>query len=390
MMPTKHAVSELRSRIEHPRAGREGVASRRLADLLKRRTKLAPLAALLAAAAFAQSPELTEVVSRPVSRMIELPGEIQPFLAAGLHAKVNGYVDRVLVDRGSAVKTGDLLIELTAPEMQAQIAEAEARVQAAQSDRVQAEAQLAAAQANYDRLKKAAETPGAVAGNEVIQAEKQVDAAKALVEARAQSVRTGEAAVRAQRDRFAYLRITAPFEGVITERLVHPGALAGPAADAVLLRIEQVSRLRVVVAVPEEYTGAIVRGARVEFHVPAFPGRVFAGTVARTAHALDSGTRTMPVELDVQNPDGALAPGMYPSVKWPLRRPRALFVPRTAVVTTTERTFVVRTKNGKAEWVDVTKGAAEGDLIQVSGALQPGDMVVKRATDEIREGNPLK
>ncbi|MBS1854015.1 MAG: efflux RND transporter periplasmic adaptor subunit [Acidobacteria bacterium] len=354
-------------------------------------TKLSVLAALLAAAAFAQSPELTAVVSRPVSRMVELPGEIQPFLAAGLHAKVNGYVERVLVDRGSAVKTGDLLIELSAPEMEAQIAEAEARVQAAGSDRAQAEAQLAAAQANYDRLRKAAETPGAVAGNEVIQAEKQVDAAKALVEARAQSVRTAEAAVRAQRDRVAYLRITAPFDGVITERLVHPGALAGPAADAVLLRLEQVSRLRVVVAVPEEYTGAIARGARVDFRVPAFPDRVFAGTVARTAHALDPGTRTMPVELDAQNPDGALAPGMYPAVKWPVRRSHpAQFVPRTAVVTTTERTFVVRAKNGRAEWVNVTKGAAEGDLIEVSGALQPGDMVVKRATDEIREGTPLR
>ncbi|MDE3167015.1 MAG: efflux RND transporter periplasmic adaptor subunit, partial [Acidobacteriota bacterium] len=271
------------------------------------------------------------------------------------------------------------------------IAEAETRVQTAESERAQAAAQLAAAQANYDRLKQAAETPGAVAGNEVVQAEKQVDAAQAMLAARAQSVRTAQAAARAQQDLTAYLRITAPFEGIITERFVHPGALAGPAADAVLLQLEQVSILRLVVAVPEEYAGAVVRGARVEFHVPAFPGRAFAGTVARAAHALDPKTRTMPVELDVTNADGALAPGMYPSVSWPVRRSRpALFVPVTAVVSTTERTFVVRAKNGKAEWVNVTRGASDGALIEVSGALQPGDRVVKRATDEIREGSPLR
>ena len=349
------------------------------------------LAALLTSTAFAQAPELVPVVSKPVARMVEVPGEIQPFLAVGLHAKVPGYVERILVDRGSAVKQGDLLVELSAPEMLAQIAEAESHVQSAQSDSAQAAAQLAGAQATYERLKKAAETPGAVAGNEVVQAEKQVDALQALVRAKQQAIRSAESAVIAQKERAAYLRITAPFDGIVTERMVHPGALVGPGADSVLLELQQLSRLRVVVSVPEEFAGAVARGARVEFRVPAWPDRVFAGAIARSAHALDLKTRTLPVELDVQNPDGALAPGMYPSVKWPVRRARpALLVPRTAVVTTTERTFVVRAKNGKAEWVNVVKGAGEGDLIEVSGALQAGDPVVKRATDEMREGSPLK
>ena len=357
----------------------------------KARRRACFFASLFTISAFGQSPELVPVVSRPVSRMVEVPGEIQPFLAVSLHAKVPGYVERILVDRGSAVKQGELLVELSAPEMIAQIAEAESRVQAAQSDGAQAAAQLAGAQATYERLKKAAETPGAVAGNEVVQAEKQVDALQALVRAKEQAVRSAEAAVTAQKERAAYLKITAPFDGMVTERLVHPGALVGPGADSVLLELQQVSRLRVVVSVPEEFAGAVARGARVEFRVPAWPDRVFAGTIARSAHALDLKTRTLPVELDVLNADGALAPGMYPSVKWPVRRSRpALYVPRTAVVTTTERTFVVRAKNGKAEWVNVVKGAGEGDLIEVSGALQAGDPVVKRATDEMREGAPLK
>jgi RND family efflux transporter MFP subunit len=158
----------------------------------------------------------------------------------------------------------------------------------------------------------------------------------------------------------------------------------------VLLVIQEIAHLRLVVALPEEDAGAIVRGARVEFHVAAYPERAFAGTVARISHALDQNTRTMAVELDVFNRDGSLSPGMYPSVKWPVRRSRpSLMVPKTSVVTTTERTFVIRDKNGRAEWVNVVKGASDGDLVEVSGDLKPGEMVIRRATDEIREGNPI-
>ena len=110
----------------------------------------------------------------------------------------------------------------------------------------------------------------------------------------------------------SYLQIKAPFDGVVTERLVHPGALVGPGADPVLLTIQQISQLRLVVAVPEEYVSGITEGAKVAFHVPAYPERTYSGTLARVSHSLDKGTRTMAVELDVANRDGSLAPGMYP------------------------------------------------------------------------------
>jgi membrane fusion protein (multidrug efflux system) len=349
------------------------------------------LALLAAGIAFPQATELVPVISKTISRTIELPGEFQAFQSVQIHARVRGYVERVAVDRGSVVKRGDVLAELTAPEMQAQIAEAESKVQAAESERLQAVAQLAAAQSTSDRLKQAAETPGAVAGNEVIQAQKQVEAAQALVEAKQQASRAAEAVVRAQKDLEAYLRIDAPFDGVVTERLVHPGALVGPAADPVLLVIQDVSHLRLVVAVPEEDVGGIVTGARVEFRVPAYPERTYAGTVARIAHALDEKTRTMAVELDVFNRDSSLSPGMYPAVQWTIRGSRPLLlVPKTSVVTTTERTFVIRERNGRAGWVDVRKGNPEGDLIAVAGDLKPGDMVVRRANDEIREGDATR
>lgn len=345
------------------------------------------LSAGMAAAAQAEAGRLAPVVAKPVSRTVELPGEFEAYQKVLLNARVPGYVERVLVDRGSIVKQGDLLAELSAPELDAQIAEAESKVQAAESDRLQAEAQVAAAESTYQRLKKASETPGAIAGNELIQAEKAVEAAKALVRSREQAVRAAQATVKAQKLMQSYLKITAPFAGVVTERYAHPGALVGPGSQTALLEIQQVSRLRLVVAVPEAHVGGIVRGARVPFMVPAYPQRTFTGAVARISHALDPKARAMAVELDVINRDGSLSPGMYPSVRWPVRRPHpALFVPKTSVVTTTERTFVIRERNGRAEWVDVRKGAAEGDLVEVLGDLQAGDRVVRLGTDELREG----
>jgi RND family efflux transporter MFP subunit len=336
------------------------------------------------------SVELATVVSKSLARTVDLPGEFQPFLMVSLHAKVPGYVEKVLVDRGSVVKQGQLLVELSAPEMSARIAEAESRVHAAESDRLQAEAQLAGVQSTWDRLKKAAETPGAIAGNELTLAEKQVDAARALVGARRQTVEAAEAAVRAEKVAEDYLKITAPFDGVVTDRLVHPGALVGTGADAALLVLQQVSHLRLSVAVPEQDIGGIVAGAKVEFRVPAFPERSYTGSVARVAHALDPKTRTMPVELDVLNRDGSLSPGMFPSVKWPVRKARpSLLAPKTSVVTTAERTFVIREREGRAEWVDVKKGAADGDNVEVMGNLKAGDRVVRRATDEMRDGAAL-
>lgn len=353
----------------------------------------------------AQTVELVPVVKKAVSRTVDLPGEFQPFMNVALYARVQGYVDNVVVDRGSVVKQGDLLVSLSAPEMKAQIAAAESRVQAAEADRLQAEAKLTslqatmtAAKATADRLKTASATPGAIAGNELEVAQQNVESQRAGIQSQQSSIDAlrskkvaAEEELRALREMEGYLKVTAPFDGVVSERDVHPGALVGPSAGSPLLVLQQVSRLRLVVAVPEEHVGGIVRGANVGFAVPAYPTRVFTGTVSRIPPSLDVKTRTMPVELDVTNKEQTLAPGMYSTVHWPVRSTDpAIFVPKTAVVTTTERTFVVRDNNGHAEWVNVQKGAADGDLIRVIGPLQQGDRVVKRATDEMREGMDLK
>ena len=345
---------------------------------------------LLTGAVNAQVISLAPVVEKPLSKTVPLPGEFLPFLTVEIHAKVAGYVENVLVDRGSIVKKGDLLVKLSAPEMEAQIAEAESKKQSAEADRLQAQAQLVAEQGTYDRMKKAAETPGAVAGNELLLAKQRVAAVQATVRSREQAAQAADAAIHSFQATRAYLQITAPFSGVITDRQVHPGALVGPSNDVTLVVLQQVSRLRLVVPVPEEYVGAILNRATVPFHVPAFPAKTYSGTVARLAHSMDQKTRTMAVEMDVSNTDRTLAPGMYPIVQWPVRGSSGqLFVPKTSVVTTTERTFVIRDASGKAQWVDVKKGSADGDAIQVLGNLKAGDKVVRRASDEIREGAAL-
>jgi RND family efflux transporter MFP subunit len=187
-----------------------------------------------------------------------------------------------------------------------------------------------------------------------------------------------------------YQRVTAPFAGRIVERLVHPGALVGPSAGA-LFRLEDTSRLRLVVPVPEVSLGVVTTGRTIEFTVPSHPGRTFTARLARSAGSLDGRTRSMMVEGDVVNRDGALAPGMFPDVRWPIvRAASGLVVPATAVVTTTERTFVIRVAAGKAEWVTVKKGPVTGDQVEVTGALAVGDTVVRRGTDELRPGTAIK
>jgi RND family efflux transporter MFP subunit len=158
-----------------------------------------------------------------------------------------------------------------------------------------------------------------------------------------------------------------------------------------MLRIETVARLRLVVPVPEAYAGGIAEGRDVEFTVPAFPGRHFSGTIARLAHTISVKTRTMPVEIDVMNGAGELSPGAYCEVRWPLERHSpSLLVPSSSIASTLDRTFVVRIRDGKAEWVDVKTGVTTGKLVEVFGDLHAGDQVAVRGTDELRPGAAIQ
>src|SRR3989442_332798 len=314
---------------------------------------IASIPMLFAATAAAQAPapaptpapvEVVRVTSKAVDRQVKLPGEFQPYLAVPIYAKLPGFVKRVAVDRGSTVKQGQVLVTLEAPEMLAQIAEAQSKAQAIGLQRAEAEAKLAAAQSTYDRLKAAAATPGVVAENDVVVAQKTAEAAQALVRSYADSIKAAEAQVQAVKDLEQYLTLKAPFDGIITERNVHPGALVGPGTGSPpLVRLHQISRLRLVVAVPEALVGAMVKGARVPFTVPAYPGETFHGVLSLIAYDLDEKTRTMPVELDVRNADLRLGAGVYSgvSVAGSRAQPSPLGPP-PSTGTTTQRRFAIR------------------------------------------------
>jgi RND family efflux transporter MFP subunit len=341
----------------------------------------------------AQNVELSKVVAQKVDRSIRLPGEFTAYQRVAVYARVASFVEQVFVDRGSVVKRGDPLVKLTAPELAAQVAETEARAQAVMLQLAEADAKLIAARTTAEMLRTASKTEGAVSSSELILAEQAMQSAQAVRNAVENSSKAARAAADAVKELASYLEVKAPFDGVVIERFVHPGALVGPATAGVsapLVQIEQNSRLRLVVAVPETQVAGIVKGATVPFTVPAHPGESFEGKIARLGQALDSRTRSMIVELDVANPGGKLATGMYTEVTWPVRRSSvSLLVPATSVVTTTERTFVIRARDGKAEWVDVRRGSAVGEMVEVFGPLREGDQIVRRASDELRQGAPL-
>ncbi len=345
-----------------------------------------------ASIAIPPSIEVVKVASKKLAITVRLPGELQAYESVAIFPKVTAYVDSISVDRGSHVKTGQLMAKLVAPEVAAQRAEAQSKLQAAEAQRAEAEAKLASDQSTYERLRSAAATPGVVAGNDVEVAKRTVDADRARVQANRESAEAAKSALKSVTELEGYLQVRAPFDGIVTERNVHPGSLVGPASSTSssavpMVRVEKVNTLRLVVPVPEKYAAGIGQGTKVDFSVPAFPGQAFSGTVARIAHSVDVKTRTMPVELDVNNTASRLSSGMFPEVLWPVHRTDAtLFVPVSAVARTTEATFVIRIRDGNTEWVAVQTGELDGKSIEVFGAIQSGDMIAIRGTDELRPG----
>ena len=339
--------------------------------------------------------EVVHVIEQPLDVQLSLPGELTAYQTVDVFPRVSGFVKTVNVDRGSRVRAGDLLMTLEAPELVAQRAGAQSKLQGAEAELAVARSKAEGDKSTFDRMKAASATPGVVAGNDVTVAEKAADASQSQVLAAQQNIETARQTLNAIRDMEGYLRVTSPFAGVVSERNVHPGALVGPASNGgaatPLLRVVDNSRLRLVVPIPEAYATEMKPGTPIPFSVAAYPGQSFAGKVARIAQAVDVSTRTMAIELDVTNSDGRLAPGTFCQVRWPIRRSGpSLFVPSASVAATTDRTFVIRVRGGKTEWVDVRTGLTSGPLVEVFGDLQPGDEIVRRGTDELRPGTEVQ
>ena len=334
------------------------------------------------------------VESQKLDTTLSLPAQITPYEAVDVYPKVTGFIDTILVDRGSRVKAGEVIVRLSAPELVAQRTQAEAGLHSAEAQLAAAQAKFASDHGTYLHLAAAAQTPGVVAGNDLQVAEQTAAADDAQLEAASNNVQAAREGLRGVAQLESYLEIRAPFDGVVIQRNLHPGALVGPASGQAgaqpIVQIESVSRLRVVVPVPEPYTAGVREGQQVTFSVPTYPGRTFRAPVARISHDIDQKTRTMQVELDFRNADAQITPGTFTSVEWPIHRPYAtLFVPSSAVTTDLQRAFVIRVRQGKAEWIDITTGVTVNGKTEVFGDLQPGDVVVANATDSIRSGTAI-
>jgi len=339
--------------------------------------------------------EVVPVGSQKLATVFTLPAQLVPFETVDIYPRVTGFMDMIRVDRGSRVHKGELIIRLSAPELVAQRAQAESALRAAESQLTTAQAKLASDKGTYQHLAAAAQTPGVVAENDVMVASQTVSADQGQVQSAEHNSAAARDALRSVAQLESYLNIYAPFDGVVTTRNLHPGALVGPASGPSgtmpIVQIVDTSHLRLVVPVPEAYVGEMRVGQQVAFAVPARPGETFHAPIARISHDVEMNTRTMPVELDVHSTDGRLSPGSFSSVQWPVKRAApTMFVPVSAVTNDQQRTFVERVRNGKAEWVDVVTGLGVSGNIEVFGDLKPGDEVIRNATDAIRPGQQVK
>jgi len=319
------------------------------------------------------------VSQKPVGQSVQLPGEFHAYQEVTIYPRATGFVERVLVDRGSAVRKGQVLMVLDAPET-------EERLAAARSNTLKTQALLVASREHYRRLLASNKVPGSVSALDL-------ETARARVQADSASVLGEQANYRAMAKLKSYLTVRAPFDGYITERNVHPGTLVGSGAkqDAPMLVLQQQNRLRLVVDIPEAHSMSLRPGSTIDFAVGAMPGKEFKGKISRRSGSMNQQFRSETVEIDVENPSRTLKPGMFAEIVLSDEgTPGALAVPTSAVIASTERQYVIKVEGGRARYVDIRRGQRSGEMTEVFGNLRADDQIVVNAREDIKEGIVLR
>ncbi len=350
---------------------------------------------------------VAKATRRNVGVALTLAGAFKPFQDVDLHAKVAGYIKVIYVDVGSHVKEGQTLAILEVPELAAELSGADAAVRRAkeeirraQGDVDRAKSSYAAVHAMYDRLSQAAQQrAGLVAQQEVDDAQAkdlggqaQVASAQAALDAAEQALQVAQATQRQYAALSDYTKITAPYAGVVTIRYADTGSLiaAGTSTSTQsepVVRLAQISVLRLVLPIPESIVSGIRLGDPMKVHVQAL-NQDYVGKVSRFADALDEQTRTMHTEIDFQNVDGKLMPGMYAEAKVPpaLTKER-LTVPLEAVdMNGAEGTVLVVNAQNVLEERKVHLGLQGSTHIEVLSGLSEGERVVIGSRNEFRAG----
>lgn len=329
----------------------------------------------------AKAPEYETVAIKKgqLSSDLKIPGELIAFQQVDLYAKVNSFVKKLYVEIGDEVSEGQLLASLEAPELNAQLSGTESRVKSQ-------EAVYLASKANYDRLLETSKTPGTVSQNDV-------DIAFAKQQSDLSLLESARSARKEIVDNKNYLEVRAPFSGTVSARNVSTGAYVGPSgkgSEFPLFTVVMRKKLRLVVSVPEAYTGYLKNQSHVQFQVKSYPDQKFDAKVTRMAGALDTRLRSQRAEMDVINGDKKLLPGMVAEVSIALSNGKDLIaVPNSAILNTTRGIYIIKVIDKKAEWIPVTLGRSNGEVTEIYGEMKEGDIIVKSAAEEIRDGSPI-
>ena len=338
---------------------------------------------------------------------VVLPGNIQPFTDSPIYARASGYLKRWYADIGARVKAGQVLAEIDAPELDQQVSQAKASLQQARDSLDQALANYQQGKANTELARVTAERWKNLAGKGVVsrqendQYQAQYQAQTANLDSLEKAIAAGKSNVASMEANLARLQelqgykiVKAPFDGVVTARNTDVGALVnagnGGAAQE-LFHMAATSTLRVYVNVPQVYSRAAVPGVSAELSLTEFPGRHFVGKLVRTAEAIDSATRTLLAEVDVDNSSGALLPGAYTEVhlKLPAAAP-ALILPVNALLFRSEGLRVGVIRGGdKVDLLPVTLGKDYGTEVEVVSGISQDDLVVVNPPDSLSTGEAV-
>ncbi|MBL7864787.1 MAG: efflux RND transporter periplasmic adaptor subunit [Cyclobacteriaceae bacterium] len=321
-----------------------------------------------------------------------LPGELKPWNRTQIFPKVKGYLASITADRGTQVKKGQVLATLEAPELIASLNQAKAEVSSAEAALLERHAKQQASRNTYLRILQTSKTKGAVSDNELEMGFASMMADSALARVSRENLQAARAQLEAQNQLAEYLLVKAPFNGFIIERNVSPGDLVGPETNVKpMFVLEDGSKLRLTVAIPENLANSIGDRNTVSFTTQAEPLKEYHAVFARSANSVQEHTRTMLAEFDFINHNADLKAGMYAEVNIPVRRNKAsLFVPKTSVLLSTEGIFVMKVNANVTQWISVQRGNSLDSLVEVFGPVSEDDQVIKTVNDELRNGQVVR
>jgi RND family efflux transporter MFP subunit len=335
---------------------------------------------------------------------LDLPGDIYALIESPIFPRTDGYLSQRNVDIGDVVKTGQIMAEIETPELDQQLQQARATLSNSQSTLKELEANITLAQANVNMAQttfqrwKALQAKGAIAKQDFDEkdADFQVkqatlEAAKARLSSARDTVAANEFNIRRLEQTKLFAHVTAPFDGIVTYRVMDVGTLVNAGnggANHEIFRVADINTIRIFVNVPQTWVGAIHDGQTAEVRVQELPGKIFSAVVAHSTHEVDTTSRSMLAVLRTPNPAHLLLPGMYAQVRFATSRPvSTLLIPGDALLNGTQGTRVATVgSDGKVHFKDVRVGNDFGNEIEILDGLSPETQVIMNPTDSVREG----